>query len=215
MVESARLRNLVFHFKLTERESEISYKRFHTPIFQENSSIYIKSYHNFIVIKEKPLSFIFFFGSGHVNCTGTNNWSQLKRSFKRICQIFQINKLRGRQLKVSNSTWSGKLGREIEDIRSLADGSSYLPEGWTVSLRRGAFPAAILREEKGPTCIIFKNGKYNIVGALKRKKVERIESFIHFFAIRAKEEQNKSAWERFLKTRENISKNGSGHKEEG
>jgi len=170
--EELKLCNVVFHFKLNKQEKEKCNLRFSDQA-KEDKSYTIAYYHNFYVIKEGKLSFIYFFTSGHVNCTGTKSLKHIKESLKCIVRIFKI-KLKDKKLKISNSTWSGRCKYEEVDIISLADGRAAIPYHWTVSLRPSSFPAALIRQREGPSAVLFRNGKYIIVGAIKSKPVRKL-----------------------------------------
>lgn len=171
------LSNVVFHFKLDKRESLKCVTKFRDEEQAGRETYYIKFYHNFCVIKEGKISFIFFFTSGHVNCTGTKTLKVIKQTFKCINRVFGV-RLKGKKLKISNSTWTGRCLCDQLDILSLVDGRIRVPEHWKISLRPGNFPAALIRQAEGPSGVLFKNGKYNIVGAVKRGPVKKLSSEI-------------------------------------
>lgn len=171
---SLSLSNVVFHFKLKEEESASCLQRFKREEEESDfNEYYIKFYHNFCVIKKGKLSFIYFFTSGHVNCTGTRTLCVIKDTLLSIKSIFRI-KIKGRSLKISNTTWSGRCLSDKLDILSLVNGQIRVPEHWKVSLRPGSFPAALIRQEVGPSAVLFKNGKYIIVGAIKKAPVKKL-----------------------------------------
>jgi len=164
-MEQFNLCNVVFHFKLSKEEKERCLKRFRS---EAGKPYTVKFYHNFCVIKEGKISFIFFFTSGHINCTGTRSIKVIKETLYCIKRIFRV-RIKGKKIRISNSTWTGNCGKGEVDILSLADGSVDTPAHWTVSLRPSSFPAALIRQRQGPSGILFKNGKIIIVGCVKKK----------------------------------------------
>jgi len=169
-----KLHNVVFHFKLLKFEKEIAYRRItEDKVKLENIGIIVKNYHNFSVLKDKKLSFIFFFTSGHVNCTGTQSRANLKKTLRSIRKIFSI-KLPKRSLTLVNSTWSGRFKYDCVDILSVVDGRIEIPKHWIPSVRKNSFPAAVIRQKEGPSAVIFKNGKFIIVGAKKSNQVKKL-----------------------------------------
>ena len=169
-----KLHNVVFHFKLVNFEKDLAYRRItEDKIKLEKNGIIVKKYHNFCVLKDKKLSFIFFFTSGHVNCTGTQSQSNLKKTLRSVKKIFAI-KLPRRSLTLVNSTWSGRFKYDCVDILSVVDGRTKIPKHWIPSLRKNSFPAAVIRQKEGPSAVIFKNGKFIIVGAKKTYQVKKL-----------------------------------------
>jgi len=168
-----KLHNLVFHFKLLNSEKESAYKRITEDRDKlERNGIIVKKYHNFCVLKDGKLSFIFFFTSGHVNCTGTESPSDLKKTLKSVRRVFKIN-LPKRSLNLVNSTWSGRFKYDTVDVLSVVDGRTSIPKHWIPSVRQSSFPGAVIRQKEGPSAVIFKNGKFIIVGAKKSYQVKK------------------------------------------
>jgi len=154
-------------------------------IEEKKKDLSIKTFHNFTVIHHKPLKYIIFSRSGHVNLIGTKNFSEIDQSLKHFGEFIGYTPT---EYKIVNSTWTAKIEScrqpsiiDLHRVQRECIGGKYHTR---CSLRPSIFPAGVLRFNNLPTAILFKNGTVNIVGAKGEKEARQsfrnVLSKIHF-----------------------------------
>jgi len=183
-MENLRVSNVVLCLSL-KKISQRPDLLLSTAIDRNRNNLIVKTYHNFTVIQDKFLKYIIFNQSGHVNIIGTKNFHSIQNSLNHFSQFIGYN---FNQYKIVNSTWTTKIvGDKQPSIIDLHKVQSECVGGknfYRCSLRPSVFPAGILRHNKLPTVILFKNGTVNIVGARgegeAREAVSHVLSKVHF-----------------------------------
>jgi hypothetical protein len=118
------------------------------------------------------LCFTLFFKSGHVNCSGTRTTAGIGASLLEAEEIFR-KKLTVDDTTISSTTWSGRFPHNLLNIPSCQQALHDSGRPIRVSLRPSRFPGGVVRSDNHPTLILFRNGKYIVVGGQKRIRSER------------------------------------------
>jgi TATA-box binding protein (TBP) (component of TFIID and TFIIIB) len=128
-----------------------------------------KFFHNFVVIRKRYVYTLFF--SGFCNVTKIRK----RRSCKKAKRYFYEKVLRfdkddaGIKYKIDNITASGKLGYTLNLDRLR---SHFLGRGNVVGYNPDQFAGASIRLELA-TIVLFHSGAYTIVGAHRKRDVEK------------------------------------------
>lgn len=163
--------NVVFHFKVCD-PSKVHHLDLDALVKRARERNFSHQlFHNFVVFRREALSFTLFFKSGHVNCSGTRTSADIHRSLEEAFEIFG-KRLTEEDTTISSSTWSGRFPHTLLNIPCSKDALHLSGKPVKVSLRPSKFPGAVVRCDHFPTLLIFRNGKYIIVGAKSYSEVE-------------------------------------------
>ncbi len=164
--ERPLVKNVKVHFKL-KKNFNVEWKS-------------AKRFSNYIVLRLEDVVYTVFEKSGHVNVTGIKAFSGIKESVERFLNQFDLD-FHPSSIKIDNVTCCGRLDRKnisFLDIKRDVKGLS-------ITIRPHFFPSMLIRRKSGqqnlPTMIVFKNGKYIIVGAKTRKDID--SSFLALLRI--------------------------------
>lgn len=129
-----------------------------------------KHLHNFVVFKKDKLTFSLFTKSAHVNSSGTSSFEGVDATLAEANALFGVE-IPSSDVKVSSSTWSGRFAHTLLSIPATKCALEEKRPLIRVSLRSALFPGAVIREDHSPTLILFRNGKYIVVGAKSGRQV--------------------------------------------
>lgn len=162
------LSNLIYYFKV--KLWSVVKERICKMIREETGSPQVwrvKKFHNYIVLYYLRFRYVIFYNTGHVNCSGNRNFDDIHRSLWLFNQHFfssnEEKKIARGDCVVVNSTWNGKFTHDKLDLNFMHQ-LTY-DSVWTTSFRPDVFPAIIFRHAKLPTCVVFKSGAINVLGA--------------------------------------------------
>lgn len=164
------VKNVKLHFK-----SPIKGKQNVEKQMEEEQTSY-RTFDNFITFRLDGFTFTFFLKSGHVNVSGIPSFESIGKPIACFNRVFKTN-IDLSECKVDNTTASGKLPENLFPLylhRLVEHGKKH---GFLVTIRPHYFPSALIRplpEEKTrlATAILFTNGKFIIVGAATREKID-------------------------------------------
>lgn len=130
-----------------------------------------KHSHNFSVLRNKYV-YIIYWTSGYVNVTGIKQEALIADSQLHFSYLMNI-KEEISDPSIHNICASGRFSNQIdlERIHEIVREKSLLSAIYNLSY----FPALFLKNPKYGTCVMYKNGKYSLVGV---KKTENIIPFI-------------------------------------
>jgi TATA-box binding protein (TBP) (component of TFIID and TFIIIB) len=164
--------NVVFYFKVNLRAN------FPPPHFNE-LDVSITKYHNFVILRQEKVTFTVFVKSGHVNSSGTETFAHIQNTLSLANKLFDAS-LTETDVTISSSTWAGRFSHTLLNIPSTRKALTASDINTRVSLRPSRFPGAVVRRLQCPTVIVFRNGKYIIIGAksadIVTETAERIRS---------------------------------------
>ena len=172
--------NVKIHFKYRRSPVEVP----------DNLKHYIRWYSNFFTIGLSRFTYVVFYRSGHVNCSGLRNFEQVNKAVRVFYWFFQGSNrsdfdgdrftreyqedLREGYIVIDNSTACGHVGLSCINFQKL----KYREQGVTLFIRQDHFPSALFRNrrtradrQKRPSIILFTNGKFIIVGARSYKEI--------------------------------------------
>jgi TATA-box binding protein (TBP) (component of TFIID and TFIIIB) len=152
--------NVVFHFKVPRRDK----------VFTPLEGFSARHFHNFIVLRRGKVTFTLFFKSGHVNSSGTETFDQISATLTLANKLFDTD-LTTKDITITSSTWSGCFNHTALNIPSTRESLHLAVRHIRVSLRPSRFPGAVIRRKNHPTLVVFRNGKYVIVGAKSAESV--------------------------------------------
>lgn len=170
--EGPRQHNVVFHFKVCWPEEAADQLDLEDLVKRAAERDYsYQLFHNFLVLRRGPLCFTLFFKSGHVNCSGTRTTAGIGASLLEAEEIFR-KKLTVDDTTISSTTWSGRFPHNLLNIPSCQQALHDSGRPIRVSLRPSRFPGGVVRSDNHPTLILFRNGKYIVVGAKSESEVK-------------------------------------------
>jgi len=165
--------NVVFCFNVYKPENALATSQSFDNVLSallranRNSRWQWKRKRNFGVLCENGTSvkFLLFPSTGHVNCVGNRGFGvEIDDAIVSFNRFVGNEWLTREKCRVVNSTVTSHLGISRLDIRGLIQ-SVRNSRDWTVCVRPGIFPAAVLRNSTLPTALLFTNGTVIIVGA--------------------------------------------------
>jgi TATA-box binding protein (TBP) (component of TFIID and TFIIIB) len=132
-----------------------------------------KKHHNYLVIRER-YTYIFFPKKGHINITGIKTYSDIDNVIENLCKDFQLERaLISSSLTIDNITAGGDFGKKL-DVGAIQEKLNKQKNEFTVKFDRNYFPGAFCKTFQTGTIIIFRSGKYVIVGAKCLEDVNKI-----------------------------------------
>ena len=162
--KSLRQFNVVFHFK-------VPVERSFPPRGLDTEGFSARIFHNFAVLRREKVTFTVFFQSGHVNSSGTKTFDDVGDTVAVANKLFDTS-LAERDITITSSTWSGNYDHHLLNIPSTKDVLFQRKKDVRVSLRPSRFPGAVVRQVGRPTIILFRNGKYVVVGGKSTESVK-------------------------------------------
>jgi TATA-box binding protein (TBP) (component of TFIID and TFIIIB) len=132
-----------------------------------------KTYHNYLVIRDK-YTYIVFPKKGHINITGIKNIFEIDNVIDNFCEDFKLNRnLITNCLKIDNISAGGDFGKKL-NVGAIQEKLNREKTEFTVKFDRNYFPGAFCKTFDVGTIIIFRSGKYVIVGAKCQEDVKKI-----------------------------------------
>lgn len=140
---------------------------------------FYSKYNNFVVIRADYI-FTVFIPHGSINITGIPgpNFSNITEALNSFCRIVNINSDDILKPIIDNISASGRYNNEI-DLKRLKEelnSSERNPLFKSSSFNRSVFPAAFCKTNGIGTISVFRNGKYNIIGAKCQDDITKLYS---------------------------------------
>ena len=167
VLPSYKIFNVKIHFKL-------GYELIFSPEMMKT----ITKHSNFVVLRLSHYVYIIFPKNGHINVSGIKTFHDINSALSVFNSHFHTT-VQASNIKIDNTTAHGRFNVDKVQLTKLASCNPH--EHFNISIRPYYFPSALLRpkvlqsstsSQTVTTCLLFSNGKFNIIGGKSIKTIE-------------------------------------------
>lgn len=130
---------------------------------------------SYILLRHKYL-FTVYFKSNLINITGIPSFMQINEAVKRFCKLALISFPIKISISIDNTTSNGQFPYKI-DFKVLC--KCLLNSNYSLRYNPSLFPGAFLALPNQKKAILFKSGKYIIIGCKTKKQIIDSFNFLH------------------------------------